>query len=171
MFFKKVSRENVINNDDLFKELINRQIKNIKNDKKLQYTDLKRICKYIDSSIFDENECCLWNGYVTNANNWNKGTYVNFYFKKRKEALHRLLYINFVENLEIDEYLKFSCENKGRCCNIMHLKKFKYNKKSEHAKSVQQNKNLIKKSSKSVKIVSRQTATNIDLNKLHIIFD
>ena len=25
-----------------------------------------------------------------------------------------------------DEYLKFSCKNKGKCCSIMHIQKFKY---------------------------------------------
>ena len=88
--------------------------------------DQKRICKYICSSIFDENVCCIWDGYVTNINNKSKGTYVNFFFGGRKVALHRLLYTNFVEELHDNEYLKFSCENKGRCCNIHHLKKFKY---------------------------------------------
>jgi hypothetical protein len=61
-------------------------------------------------------------------NNLNKGRYVNFYFRRKKVALHRLLYVNFIGNLNDDEYLKFSCDNKGICCNIHHLKKFKYQK-------------------------------------------
>ena len=55
------------------------------------------------------------------------GTYVNFYFRKKKVALHRLLYINFIGHLDDDEYLKFNCENKGKCCNVHHMNKFKYN--------------------------------------------
>jgi len=115
-------------NNELLKELITKQRKLIYHDKKLQYSDLKRICKYINGSIFDENKCVLWTGYITNKNNQNKGTYINFYFKKKKSALHRLLYNNFIEELSNDEYIKFSCENKGTCCNVMHLKKFKYQK-------------------------------------------
>ena len=33
-------------------------------------------------------------------------------------------------NLSKDEYVKFTCENKGKCCNIHHLKKYRYHKKS-----------------------------------------
>ena len=113
------------------KELLNKQLKDIPSSKKLQFSDVKRICKYIYSSIFDEDNCCIWDGYVTNINNKSKGTYVNFFFGGRKVALHRLLYTNFVEELHDNEYLKFSCENKGRCCNIHHLKKFKYLGKDE----------------------------------------
>lgn len=123
-----------VDNNELLKELMFRQLKNIPSDKKLQYQDLKRICKYISSSIFDETNCCSWDGYVTNANKSNKGTYVNFYFRKKKAALHRLLYINFIGELSDDEYLKFNCENKGVCCNIRHIKKFKYAQKEKTIK-------------------------------------
>lgn len=121
--------KNKFNNNELFKDLIRRQRKTITADKKLQLNDLKRICKYINTSIFDKKKCCIWTGYITNMNNATKGTYINFYFKKKKVALHRLLYCNFVDDLSNDEYLKFNCENKGMCCNINHLKKFKYQKK------------------------------------------
>jgi len=119
---------------DIFKELTSKQLKNINSDKKLLFSDLKRICKYIETSIFDKDNCCLWNGYITNANNASKGTYINFYFKKKKVALHRLLYINFVEELTDNSYLKFTCENKGSCCNIHHLNKFNYQKNNNKDK-------------------------------------
>jgi len=112
--------------NELLNELMSNQIKDIDVDKKLKYTDMKRICKYISTSIFDKNMCCIWNGYVTNINNINKGVYINFYFGNKKIALHRLLYINFVEKLADDEYLKYNCDNKGKCCNINHLRKFRY---------------------------------------------
>src|SRR5438552_8441922 len=114
---------------EFLSELLIKQLKSVPNDKKLKYNDLKRLCKYLDSNIFDENKCCLWTGYITNINNISKGIYINFYFRGAKYALHRLLYINFVGELLDDEYLKFSCENKGKCCNISHLRKFKYSKK------------------------------------------
>ncbi len=112
----------------LLKELIQRQLKDVPHDKKLQYNDLRRICKYVGTTLFDENCCSKWTGYVTNINNSNKGLYINFYFRKKKVALHRLLYANFVGHISDDEYIKFTCENKGFCCNIAHFKKFKYQK-------------------------------------------
>lgn len=63
---------------------------------------------------------------MTNKNNKKKGSYVNFYFNKKKVALHRLLYLNYVDELDSQEYLKFTCNNPGKCCNINHLSKFKY---------------------------------------------
>lgn len=107
-------------------ELVNKQLRNIDASKKLKYNDLKRISKYVNTTLFDPNKCCLWSGYITNADHTNKGTYVNFYFEGKKIALHRLLYMNFVCDLNDNDYLKFSCENKGKCCNIYHLHKFQY---------------------------------------------
>lgn len=115
-------------NTDIFDELIQNQLHNIPSEWKLQVNDMKRICKYIDSSIFENDSCCLWKGYITNINNTDKGTYVNFYFKNKKVALHRLLYSNFVAPLDSSEYLKFNCENKGVCCNVNHYEKYKYSK-------------------------------------------
>ncbi len=116
------------------RELISNQLKNIQPNRRLLYKDLCRISKYIDSSIFDEDECCLWNGYITNSKNARKVTYINFFFRNKKVALHRLLYENFVGILSDDYYLKFSCdddENKGKCCNINHMIKYKYNSNDE----------------------------------------
>ncbi len=103
-------------------ELIKNQNKNINNDKKLLYNDLKRISKYLNKSIFD-NECSLWTGYVTIIKNDDKNSYINFYFNGRKYALHRLLFINYIGDLADSEYLKFKCVNKGKCCNINHFYK------------------------------------------------
>ena len=116
------------------RELISNQLKNIQPSRRLLYKDLCRISKYIISSIFDEDKCCLWNGYITNSKNVRKGTYINFFFRNKKVALHRLLYENFVGVLSDDYYLKFSCcddENKGKCCNINHMIKYKYNSVDE----------------------------------------
>lgn len=109
-------------------ELVQKQLKIIDVNKRLKYNDLKRIAKYVpeNQSLFDPNKCCIWSGYITNAEHSNKGVYVNFYFEGKKIALHRLLYINYVGQLDDNDYLKFCCDNKGRCCNIHHLQKFKY---------------------------------------------
>lgn len=148
-------------------ELIHRQIPNIQSDKKLRYSDMIRIGKYIDTSIFDEN-CCLWNGYITNFKNITKGTYINFFFRNKKVALHRLLYNNFIEVLSDDEYLKFSCENRGKCCNIHHMIKYKYNHnvnndKNESATCVEiSNDKKSKKNKKSTKIGSSNNSDSIE---------
>lgn len=125
-----MSEQEKIPKNEILQQLIQHQLPNIEDSQRLKSNDLKRICKYINHTIFDEEHCCIWDGYVTNINNDAKGTYINFYFRGKKVALHRLLYINFVESLNDDEYIKFSCPNKGACCCIYHLKKFSYLKKN-----------------------------------------
>lgn len=135
------------NNNILLKELLSKQLKNISGDKKLSYNDIIRINKFINISIFDPERCSLWNGYVTNEKNKTKGTYINFYFNKKKIALHRLLYINYIGEISNEEYIKFSCENKGKCCNINHMKKYLYSKNfnSEECKESEEGKKLKEK--------------------------
>src|ERR1700747_1458662 len=115
------SNKKFINSNEIFKSLIVNQRKNVQMAWRLNDNDIKRICKYINKSIFDKEKCCLWNGYITNSEldkASHRGTYINFYFKNKKVALHRLLYINFIDTLDDSEYLKFTCENKGYCCNV-----------------------------------------------------
>jgi len=119
------------NRNEIFKQLIDNQINNVPYQLKLGVNDMKRISKHIESSIFDNLSCCIWTGYITNVNNKMKGTYVNFYFKNKKVALHRLLYSNFVSPLDDNEYIKFSCNNKGTCCTLNHYEKHTYVKRSK----------------------------------------
>lgn len=125
-----------LKHSELFNQMLQKQLNNVPQDKKLKYADLKRLCKYLSTSIFDENVCSIWKGYVTNTNNISKGVYINFFFNGKKSALHRLLYINFIGPLSDNEYLKFSCEHKGKCCCIGHLKKFSYVQKPSQVKEV-----------------------------------
>ena len=155
----------VKNSNEIFKELIKHQLPDVPTLWKLNINDMKRICKYITTSIFDENNCCIWNGYITNMNNSNKGTYVNFYFRNKKVALHRLLYSNFVAPLDSSEYLKFNCDNKGICCNINHYEKYKYSKNNMIAKKDQKHKES-KKEIKDIVIIGSD-----DPDKLIIDFD
>lgn len=168
-----------IENDDnniYLKELIKKQKKNISNDKKLDYNDIKRISKFLSSSIFDENKCSIWNGYITNEKNQSKGTYVNFYFNKKKIALHRLLYINYVEDVCNNEYIKFSCQNKGKCCNVNHMKKYVYNKNindnnindnnTENNKDKHKDKNNDKDKISDTKPSNEHISINLEKNKL-----
>jgi hypothetical protein len=158
-----IKKCNNYRNTEIFKNLIKRQRKDINIDRKLQLNDLKRICKYIDTDIFITDNCCYWSGYVTNKNNDTKGTYINFYFKKKKIALHRLLYYNFVDDLDADEYIKFTCSNKGICCNIHHMKKHKYIKKNNDLET--------KKIKKKNNIIIINKYTNNNENKLNLFFE
>jgi hypothetical protein len=116
------------NSSNLYlKDLLNKQLPNIGFSKKLNYNDIKRISKFLSSSIFDPNVCCIWHGYITNELNPSRGTYINFYFNKKKIALHRLLYMNYIGEISKNEYIKFNCLNKGKCCNINHMNKYLYN--------------------------------------------
>jgi len=78
----------------------------------------------ISSKIKDDN-CSLWNGYITVMKNDDKNSYINFYYNGKKYALHRLLYVNFIGPLDDNEYIKFKCINKGKCCNINHFFKLR----------------------------------------------
>ena len=123
-------------------EMISNQRKCIPCDKKLFVTDMKRILNKIDKSIFT-NKCVLYNGYVTNRYNFKKSAYINFYFKKKKKALHRLLYINFKDDITDDEYIKFTCEHSGYCLSLNCMQKFKY--KNNVDKDTEENKEIIEK--------------------------
>jgi len=128
-----------MDNENLFIEMINNQRKDIKEDQKLYWKDMKRIIKYIDSSIFNQN-CCIWKGYIT----YNKNYYVNFYLHGKKISLHRILYINFVDDLFENRYLTFKCNNIGcislNCICVKNSKKYSKNivtpKKSNKKNSI-----------------------------------
>ena len=121
----KLSKRKLIERE---KELKLRQLPDVPASKKLRPNDIHRIVQHTDNSIFDNDKCCLWTGYITNLRNKRKGTYINFYFRdKKKVALHRLLYANFKGEIGNQDYIKYSCHNKGKCCNINHMVRFEYN--------------------------------------------
>lgn len=137
-------------NDEIYLELIQNQRKECKEGRKLNLSELKRISKNLDDSIFDENKCSIWNGYITNSSSQTKPSYINFYFRGKKIALHRLIYENYVDDISDNQYLKFSCMNKGTCCNINHIIIVNSNKtcqkvrstNEEHYKTVDTEKNI-----------------------------
>jgi hypothetical protein len=110
------------------REMIKKQLPDVPLSKKLRPSDIHRIAQHIDNSLFDEEQCCMWTGYITNQKNKRKGIYINFYFRnKQKVALHRLLYSNFKGEISDKNYIKYSCKHKGECCNINHMVIFEYN--------------------------------------------
>jgi len=106
------------------KELINEMVRNqhvvLEKKYRLEHSDIERISKYIDDSIFQTSRCVKWSGYLTKCNG-GKSQYVNFFIKGKKLAIHRILYINFVGDLSTTQYLKYTCDNPGCCCNINHF--------------------------------------------------
>jgi hypothetical protein len=123
--------------DILLNNMINLQRPNIRSDKLLLEKDLKRIINRTGGIINTTDECILWKGYITH----NKIDYINFYFKGKKCALHRILYINFKGKLNDNDYLEFICidkSNRGRCCNINHIIKKKDSKKSTNSNPTSQ---------------------------------
>ena len=126
-------------NIKLYLQMIKKQRKNIDDKYRLSYSDIKRICKYVDNSIF-ENNCSKWNGYIT----YNKNYYISFYFNNTKVALHRLLYINFIGDLNENIYLTCNCNCKG-CINLncFNIKNNKYTKNIVTPKKSNKKKSII----------------------------
>lgn len=120
--------------ENLLEELKNKQLENIPTNKKLKEKDMKRIIKYTNTSIFNNNSCVKWTGFITT----NKGKYINFYFNGKKTALHRLLYTNYIGSIYDNQYLSFTCESNGECCNINHMtiKKKNYKNTLNNDKSI-----------------------------------
>jgi hypothetical protein len=108
----------------IYQDLIKNQRKNLILEKKLSLSDLKRIASHLLESIFTEN-CSLWKSE-------NNSDFVNFFFNGKKQALHRLLYYNFVDDIDNTQYLKYSCLNKGKCCCLNHIIKVNNNELINH---------------------------------------
>lgn len=113
--------------NQIIAELIRNQLPVVRTDLRLQHSDFKRFARYLSVSIFAPG-CSMWKGYVTDRTKTNKGSYINFYFHKKKVALHRLIYVNFIGALANDEFVKFKCVNKGHCCSVHCLEKNRYKK-------------------------------------------
>jgi len=155
------------NNNNFLIEMIKKQRKNIDLNNKLYLKDMQRICENINSSIFDTDECCIWQGNKTEKLN-NKGYYINFYFNKKKMSLHRILYLNYIDDLNKNEYLKFNCQNKGICCNIHHFNKI--NKSNKINNPNINNSFTLLNNLKKIPSNNNLTIEEEDDNKLKIIF-
>lgn len=130
----------------LILKMKNRQLQNLDPEKKLTFSDIKRIANYLDNDIFTESKCCIWKGYISSTSKKpGKGNYVNFYFRHKKVPLQRIIYENFIDSISDEEFLKFKCENKGKCCNMNHVEKVKYSNTVLKKKELQKQKNLKKK--------------------------
>ena len=165
-----------ISKNKILVELINNQIDDIDNKKKLDVRSLQRISRNIDNSIFGD-KCVIWQGYITYIESTNVH-YINFFFDGKKQALHRLLYLNFIGDVKANEYLKYNCNNKGKCCNVNHIYKINSKKTLDFEKNkledkyLENNNILVEKKSK--KTLENKKYDNLDVinkgDKLIIIF-
>ena len=164
-----------ISKNKILVELINNQISDIDNKKKLDVKSLQRLSRNIDGSIFGD-KCVIWQGYITYIESTNVH-YINFFFDGKKHALHRLLYLNFIGEVNANEYLKYSCPNKGKCCNINHIYKINSKKTLDFEKNKLEGnnqENLSKKENKIKNIEKKNNQNNLNVinkgDKLIIIF-
>lgn len=107
--------------DDIFETLLNKQKTNLDPKRRLEFKDIKRLTKYIDFNFFSPDECCHWR-LTPKATKPKK--YITFYFNGKKVSLYRLLYYNFVGDINDNEYIRLSCGYKGSCVNYNHFNKF-----------------------------------------------
>lgn len=160
-----------ISKNKILIDLINNQKDDIDGNKKFDVKSLQRISRNLDDTIFS-NKCVIWKGYITYISNTDTH-YINFFFNGKKHALHRLLYLNYIGEVNKNEYLKYTCENKGKCCNINHI--YKINSKKcieipkDSEKSLEISKDEKKESSEDNQEINLVKDKN-DKNKLIIIF-
>lgn len=119
---------------ELLNILVDNQLKNIPEEDRLSFSDISRLVKFLDNSIFEENDCVKWNGYYENNGNRHRSCGITFYFKGQKKVVHRLLYINFKGPIQSNVRVCFSCEQGPYCCNINHMFLRKYQKSSNKEK-------------------------------------
>ena len=82
---------------------------------KLLFDDMKRIDLFISGDpIVDVKNCCLFTGR-------RKNDYCYFSYRGRKTSIIRLMYHNFIEDINPLHRIKHTCENKGVCCNLNHI--------------------------------------------------
>ena len=155
----------------LLAELCVKQRKHDNEKYQLEINDLTRFLKHVNTSIFNTNECVLWSGSLTKCNN-GKSHYVNYYLNKRKLALHRILYINFVGDLDNKQYLKYTCSNPGKCCNIKHFIKVNDNEVEDEESSDSED-SEVKETSKTVNnvVIRKLTTPGSPGNRIVIVFN
>lgn len=139
---------NSINNkNNILENLIKNQKEHVELKSKLCLSDLKRLTNNLSKDIFTK-DCSMWDGPILNSNN---KEYISFFINGKKVSLNRILYKNYIGELNDTEYLKYLCANKGRCCCINHL--YKVNKIIKE-NSIKEIKTIVEEKKKNSNIVS-----------------
>ena len=82
---------------------------------KLTFKDLKRLDLYMPANIFLSEKCILYTGE-------RKNDYITISYITKKISVLRMLYHNYIGDIESKDRLVYLCENSGVCCNINHVK-------------------------------------------------
>lgn len=101
----------------LFLNLLKRQRKDIRtigNYGRLKFDDIKRVEKVIRKNIFDNDNCCLFIGCYKNG-------YSLISFRGINVSLQKLLYHNYIGDIDRWRWIKYKCDNIRTCCNLNHL--------------------------------------------------
>ena len=104
---------------DSLQGLIHKQSSKVPKNYKLYYNDIIRLNKYLPYNIFDNNNCCIWNGYISEYKNKPQ---INFQLNNNRKPVQRLLYINYINpDIKTKDIIYASCINKYTCCSLRHL--------------------------------------------------
>jgi hypothetical protein len=101
-------------------DYITKQKDNVHKQYKLYPMDMTRLSKKITGSPFDLSGCVLWNAKKVKAK--------HFRINGEQREANRILYSNYVEPLQDNEYVRMSCGN-DMCVTLSHMKKHVINKK------------------------------------------
>ena len=165
-----------MNKQEIIDKLFANHLPEVKQQYRLNSKDIVRLASYISTDPFSETECCKWKGAISKSSHQSK--YINFWFNKKKQALHRILYLNYKGELSKNKYLRFNCQNtnmRGICCNINHLELI--NKDNDIDIDTYNNKNETSKKNKKIKKINNKPLkneviyNNNDSNIFVIVFD
>lgn len=85
----------------------------IGNYDKLDFYEIKRLDKYSKGDLFSD-ECVLYTGVARQQT-------PIFSFKGRKVSLYRLIYHNYIGNIDNEIHIGLKCPNRGKCICIKHI--------------------------------------------------
>lgn len=80
---------------------------------KMTFDDIKRIERHLRGDIFSD-VCCFYMGEI-------KKNYATISYKNYKVSVQKLLYINYINDLNESDKLILKCENNGICCSLKHI--------------------------------------------------
>lgn len=84
--------------------------------RRMGYKDILRLTKYIDDKFLSQ-YCCL---YTCSESSQKQ---MSFYFNGKRVGLLRLLFYNYIGDIDDNFYIRSSCKTKY-CCNPSHISKF-----------------------------------------------
>lgn len=112
-------------NDETFNPFQQRLIDMVSNQRKdikpsggydrITFKQLRRIDLNLRGNIFGT-DCVLW---ANEADKHKK--YIGITFNGKKVSLLRLLYLNYIDDIDQKDFIYYLCENRGKCCCLNHF--------------------------------------------------